>query len=68
ALPSDLTTIESQAFADLSSVDAVRIPATVTSIADDAFSGTDIVILTPAGSYASEWAQDPNHTFTVVTE
>ena len=67
-LPADLTTIESQAFADLSSVDAVRIPATVASIADDAFSGTDIVILTPAGSYASEWAQDPNHTFTVVTE
>ena len=55
-LPANLTTIESQAFADLTNVEAVRIPATVTAIAPDAFSGSDITILAPAGSYAADWA------------
>ena len=37
-------------------MDAVRIQVSVTSIADDAFTGSDITILAPAGSYAIEWA------------
>ena len=55
-LPEMLTKIESEAFAGLNNVDAVRISEKVTEIADDAFAGTDIVILAPAGSYAEEWA------------
>lgn len=57
SLPADLTVIGSQAFADLPDVDAVLIPAGVTAIADDAFAGSDIVILCQAGSYAAEWAE-----------
>lgn len=57
-LPADLTAIESQAFAGLTDVDAISIPATVKSIADDAFEGSDIVIIAPAGSYAATWAQE----------
>ena len=65
-LPSALTTIESEAFADLSAVDGIRIPETVTSIAEDAFRGSDITILTPIGSYAAQWAEA--HGIPVVTE
>lgn len=61
-LPASLTVIESEAFTGLPNVDAVSIPATVTSIADDAFD-TGIVIIAPAGSYAESWAND--HGFTV---
>ena len=61
-LPASLTTIESEAFTGLGNVDAVSIPATVTSIAEDAFDA-GIVIIAPAGSYAETWAND--HGFTV---
>ena len=57
-LPASLTTIESQAFACLTHVDAISIPATVASIADDAFEGSDIVIIAPVGSYAATWAAE----------
>ena len=57
-LPNQLTEIRSEAFADLPSVETVRIPASVTSIADDAFSGSDVIILAPEGSYAVQWAKD----------
>lgn len=56
-LPASLTVIESEAFAGLANVDAVSIPATVTSIADGAFDA-GIVIIAPAGSYAESWAND----------
>ena len=65
-LPASLTAIESQAFADLINVEAVRIPATVTAIAPDAFSGSNITILAPAGSYAADWAAE--HNYPVVLE
>ena len=61
-LPASLTVIESEAFAGLDKVDAVSIPATVTSIADDAFDA-GVVIIAPAESYAETWAND--HGFTV---
>ena len=61
-LPASLTVIESEAFVGLGSVDAVSIPATVTSIADDAFDA-GVVIIAPAESYAETWAND--HGFTV---
>ena len=59
-LPPNLSTIESGAFANLSTADAIYIPDTVTSIADDAFSESDIVIIASSGSYAVEWAEMNN--------
>ena len=43
----------------------IRIPATVTSIANDAFD-EGIEIIAPAGSYAITWAQ--NHGFEYLEE
>ena len=68
SLPSGLTTIESEAFANLTNADAIRIPDSVTFIAEDAFSGSGIVILTPMGSYEEEWAQDSAHEFPYINE
>ena len=65
AFPTNLTSIESQAFTDLPNVGGIRIPATVTSIANDAFD-EGIEIIAPAGSYAITWAQ--NHGFEYLEE
>ena len=54
-LPASLTTIESEAFKGLN-VRYIQVPATVTSIAADAFDG-DVALLVPEGSYAEEWAR-----------
>lgn len=54
-LPSELTEIESEAFAGLPQNSIVYVPDSVTSIAEDAFDeGT--IIVTPEGSPAAEWA------------
>ncbi len=55
-IPAGTTTIESEAFANLPFVDIVEMCNHVTSIADDAFSGSDITISAPSGSYAETWA------------
>lgn len=65
-LPVNLTSIDSEAFAGLDSADAVRIPVTVTVIAEDAFKDSDIVILAPKGSCAIQWAKE--HDITYVEE
>lgn len=57
-LPVHLTEIGSEAFSGLPEAEAVRIPESVTSIADDAFSCSNVIILAPDGSYAITWAQD----------
>ncbi|MBQ7486906.1 MAG: leucine-rich repeat domain-containing protein [Clostridia bacterium] len=67
-LPATLTTIESEAFANLTNVDAIRIPESVVEIANDAFAGSDITIITPAGSYAEDWANNPEHEYPCITE
>ena len=56
-LPANLTAIGREAFANLTNVDEVHIPASVQSIDDSAFAGSDVVICAPAGSYAAAWAQ-----------
>ena len=56
-LPADLLTIDEQAFAGIPEDAVVFIPDTVESIAADAFDG-GIVIVTPAGSYAAQWAEE----------
>lgn len=65
-LPASMTTIESEAFAGLANVDAVRIPASVVSIADDAFEGSQVVIITPHESNAENWARE--HEFEFINE
>ena len=54
-LPASLTVIESEAFRGLN-VRYIQVPATVTSIADDAFDG-DVALLVTRDSYAEEWAR-----------
>ena len=66
SLPAHLGEIESEAFAGLAAVEAVRIPEDVYYIADDAFAGSDVIILTPENSYAAQWAID--HGMTVIEE
>ena len=66
SLPTSLTKIESEAFAGLTAVEAVRIPEEVYYIADDAFAGSNVIILTPENSYAAQWAKD--HGMTVIEE
>ncbi len=56
-LPANLTVIESKAFSGLPSGTVVYIPATVSSIAEDAFDpGT--VIAAPPGSFARKWGTE----------
>lgn len=50
-------TIGSRAFKNSRNLSIIMIPSGVTRIADDAFAGcNNITIITPAGSYADEWA------------
>ena len=56
-LPGELRVIESEAFTNLPGVDTVRVPASVTDIADDSFDPS-ITIKAPAGSYAIAWARN----------
>ena len=65
-LPADLITVESEAFAGIS-VDVVYVPATVTSIADDAFQlGTFFVF--EQGSSLIDWAVNRGYPTIVLTE
>ena len=56
-LPASLTAIESEAFAGLPNVEAIRIPAGVTSIAPDAFD-PGMTLIVPAESPWVQWAED----------
>ena len=42
----------------MTNVDIIILPAGVISIADDAFKNSEVLIKTPAGSYAYQWALD----------
>ena len=55
-LPARAKAIESEAFADLGMRVRIVVSSRVTSIADDAFRGTDAVLVVPSGSYAHTWA------------
>ena len=55
-VPAGATAIESRAFAD-SALAEIVLPASVTSIAEDAFEGCDdLIVAAPRGSYAHGWA------------
>ena len=54
-IPAGVTRIESEAFADLGIPVLILISEKVEFISDDAFSGSNVAIETPAGSAAEEW-------------
>lgn len=54
---SNVTDIDSKAFGGNESLELAYLPASVTFIADDAFSGSPyVIIVCPKGSYAASWA------------
>jgi len=57
-LPLNLSAIESEAFAGLEYVEAIKIPNSVSYIAPDAFDGKTVIIIASKGSYAIQWAKD----------
>lgn len=56
-LPQDLSIIESEALSSLSEVGMIVVPAGVTVIADDAFSGADVFLSVEEGIAAMDWAE-----------
>ena len=57
-LPETLVSIGERGFYLCKTLTTVTIPASVNSIADNAFAGTDIAVICPAGSYAAAWCQN----------
>ena len=55
-IPDGCTSICSRAFADCTALAAVKIPASVTEIAADAFEGSSPIICTSQGSTAHTFA------------
>lgn len=56
-VPDGVTCIGSRAFADCDMLITIELPASITSIADDAFSGDEkVTIFTQGEGYVSEWA------------
>jgi len=61
-LPEGVEEIGSRAFAD-STVGAINLPSSLTEIADDAFEGSEeVVVSAEEGSYAYEWAVEQGYT------
>ena len=57
-LPADLNAIEAEAFAGMTQGFNLVITDRVTSIAEDAFTGSRVVFICPDGSYAAQFAED----------
>ena len=56
-LPAGARSIGSKAFADCGNLLIAVIPASVISIAGDAFDGSDVAVICPNGSYAADWCE-----------
>ena len=68
-IPPQTTTIESQAFADISSGIKVYIPSSVKTIGRDAFDNVeDLTIYGEIGSYAETFARENSIAFEVTGE
>lgn len=66
-IPDGAVSIGSSAFSECTTLDFIRIPASVTSIAADTFVGCgDVTIVTPDGSYAETYATA--HGISCITE
>ncbi len=66
-IPDGCERIGNKAFAQCAALEMAEIPASVTSIADDAFAGSErLVIVTAEGSYAQTYAT--NHGIPCVAE
>ena len=57
-LPNSTTSIESESFAGLTQGVNIDVPDSVTSIADDAFEGSAVVIIGAAGGYVEEFCNE----------
>jgi hypothetical protein len=57
-LPAGARSIGSKAFADCGNLLIAVIPASVNSIAGDAFDGSDVAVICPNGCYAADWCDD----------
>ncbi len=57
-VPASVRSIGSLAFAYNTNLRQIYIPATVTSIADNAFEGDYVMIFGQGGSYANEYAEN----------
>ena len=67
-LSENVTSIGSMAFDECTGLTSIVIPASVIDIGFSAFSElNDVVILTPKGSYAEEYARESNVKF-ITTE
>jgi hypothetical protein len=55
--PAGLKTIGPRAFADCPSLSEIRLPDSVTVIADDAFAGSPNVVIVTSGKAVQEWAE-----------
>lgn len=66
-LPENITSVESEAFAGLSGTYRIIMTESVAFIDSSAFSGTDVIIMAPAESYAERWADENGKEF-VATE
>ena len=64
-IPDGCVTIGERAFADCTQLLYADIPASVTAIADDAFSGDTVTLWVREGSYAKTWAEAHSVPFTV---
>lgn len=56
-LPEGTTQVQAEAFADIGGPVNVGIPAGVTSLPDDVFSGTTVLLILPEGSPLFDWAE-----------
>ncbi len=65
-LPTQTTSIESEAFADLPDLLGVYIPSGCTDIATDAFGDAEVVIYGITGSFAETFAEQKGYPFVVM--
>ena len=68
-IPDSVTIIGERAFSNCRGLTSIKIPESVTSIGKDAFSGAvDLIIFTPEGSFAHEYARKEGITYKTLSE
>lgn len=67
-IPSSVSVIGDEAFANCSSLEFLLIPSSVVSIGDDILSGSSAAIYTPDGSYAANYCLENNITVHLLLE
>ena len=57
-IPAGTLSLSGRVFADCGSLLIAVIPASVNGITENAFAGTDIAVICPAGCYAADWCDE----------